>query len=134
MCLGIDKYQKFGQFKNAEKSARKMKDLLTNVGFSAELCVGPDLGVIKMGKILGDLRTKLDEAKNNNNFVLIYFSGSTYFENGNAQICPYDFDVKNVIETGQNFLNLRNRIMGTFNCKNVLFILDGKMDESFFDG
>jgi hypothetical protein len=94
------------------------------------------LGDSKERKILEKENTREPEKQKqsiSDTLLVIYFSGHCYTKDESIQLCPYNFDEKNIVETGQNLLNLKNRIMTTFPCKHVLFIFDCKFESNIFD-
>ena len=61
------------------------------------------------------------------NLLVLFFSGHSHEKREGGQmshyICPTNFDKDNLLSTAINLFELKQKI-GTYNCKQVLFILD----------
>lgn len=133
ICIGVNEYKNQALI-GANESADELGTFLKEKGFDVEKVLGMNANVINIGAALGNARSKAERTSGSNNLLIIYFSGHGYSENNNFQICPQNFDTSNIVETGQNLLNLRNRILTTFPCVNTLFIFDCDFKEKPFDG
>lgn len=133
VCIGIDKYNTLKEVRGGENAAKNFASLLGNLGFNVTELYGSQAITMNIGKSLAEVRQKLEKLGNSNSLLVVYFSGHVYAKDDSIQLCPYNFDEYNVVETGQNLLNLKNRIMTTFPCKHVLFIFDCKFQTNIFD-